>query len=78
MIRVQSKKRGLTVIELVIAVGLLAVLMISVFAVMRGFIGVWDKSESRRARIEECSAVGELFARDLAQMDGGGRGDLVA
>lgn len=71
-------RRGLTVIELVIAVGLLALLMVSVFAVMRGFIGVWDKSETRRARVEESSALGELLANDLVQMDGGARGDLVA
>jgi type II secretory pathway component PulJ len=32
----RSTQRGLTVIELVIAVGLLALLMVSVFAVMRG------------------------------------------
>lgn len=76
--RSRSLNRGLTVIELVIAVALLALLMISVFGVIRGFIGVWDKSESRRMRVEESSAVGELLAKDLVAMDGGGRGDLVA
>ena len=76
--RSRAAKRGLTIIELVVAVGLLALLMASVFAVMRGFIGVWDKSESRRARVEESSAIGELLARDLAAVDGGGRGDFLA
>lgn len=74
----RSARRGLTIVELVVAVGLLAVLMISVFAVMRGFIGVWDKSETRRQIVEESSAIGELLANDLVQMDGGGRGDLLA
>lgn len=69
--------RGLTLVELVIAIGLFTLLMTAVFAVMRGFLGVWDKSEARRARVEECSAIGELLASDLAQLDGGGRGDLV-
>ena len=73
-----ASQRGLTVVELVVAVGLLALLMVSVFAVMRGFIGVWDKSETRRARVEESSALGEILANDLVQMDGGSRGDLLA
>ena len=72
-----SSLRGLTVVELVIAIGLFAMLMTAVFAVMRGFVDVWDKSESRRARVEEASAVGEMLARDLVQLDGGGRGDLL-
>jgi len=71
-------RRGLTVVELVIAVGLLALLMLSVFGVMRGFIDVWNKSEVRRARVEEASAVAELLASDLMQLDGGPRGDLLA
>jgi hypothetical protein len=68
----------LTVIELVIAMGLLALLRVSVFGVMRGFIDVWNKSEVRRARVEESSSVAELLANDLVQLDGGPRGDLVA
>ncbi len=73
-----NSRRGLTVVELVIAVGLLALLMISVFGVLRGFIDVWDKSETKRSRVEEASAIGEMLANDLVQLDGGGRGDLVA
>ncbi|HUR26610.1 MAG TPA: prepilin-type N-terminal cleavage/methylation domain-containing protein [Planctomycetota bacterium] len=76
--RSHARRRGLTVVELVIAVGLLALLMTSVFAVMRGFIGVWNKSELRRLRVEGSSAVGEMLNADLSALDGGGRGDLVA
>jgi prepilin-type N-terminal cleavage/methylation domain-containing protein len=76
--RTHGARRGLTLVELVIAISLFTLLMAAVFAVMRGFIGVWDQSESRRARVEEASAVGELLANDFVQLDGGARGDLVA
>jgi transposase len=78
LIHGRTRARGLTIIELVIAVGLLALMMVSVFGVMRGFIDVWDKSEIRRGRVEEASAVGEMLSKDLVQLDGGARGDLVA
>lgn len=75
---VRVARAGLTLVELVVAVGLLALLMASVFGVLRSFLDVWDKSELRRARVEEASAIGELFASDLVQADPGKRGDFLA
>jgi hypothetical protein len=71
------RKRGLTMVELVIAMGLLALLMVSVFDLMRSFLSLWDRSETRRALVEEASGVAELMARDLGALENGSRGDVI-
>ena len=71
-----TNRHGLTLVELVIAMGLLALLMISVFDLMRGFLALWDKAENRRAIVEESSGVAELLATDLSALENGPRGDL--
>jgi hypothetical protein len=57
--------------------GLLALLMVSVFDLMRSFLSLWDRSETRRALVEQASGVAELMARDLAALENGSRGDLI-
>jgi len=69
-------RSALTMVELVIAMALLALLMVSVFNLMRGFLALWDKAENRRALVEESSGVGELLAADLAALENGPRGDV--
>ena len=72
------REDGVTLVELIIAVGLLALLMLSVLNLMRSFLGLWGDTEERRARVEESSGVAELLARDVAALESGPRGDLVA
>jgi len=69
-------RRGLTILELVLAVGLFALLSLAVFRLLEGTLGTWRKSEVRRNQMETCTAVLELLTQDLSSLEGGGRGDL--
>jgi len=73
----QSKRRGLTLLELVLAVGLFAILSLAVFRLLEGTLGAWRKSEVRRNQMETCTAVLELLAKDISSLEGGARGDLL-
>ena len=73
----QSKRRGLTLLELVLAVGLFAILSLAVFRLLEGTLGTWRKSEVRRNQMETCTAVLELLAKDISSLEGGARGDLL-
>jgi len=56
----------LTLLELVLAVGLFAILSLAVFRLLEGTLGTWRKSEVRRNQMETCTAVLELLAKDLS------------
>ncbi len=72
------RRAGLTLIELVLAAGLLAILLTAVFKLLDSFMTVWQKGETRRMQVEEAVGVGELCARDLDMLEPGPRGDLLA
>jgi len=74
----RAARRGLTLIELIVAAGLLALLLAALFGMLDDFLRLWDKSERRRQLVEESSGVAELFAADLAALEPGPRGDLLA
>jgi len=74
---VSRSRRGLTLLELVLAVGLFAILSLAVFQLLEGTLGTWRKSEVRRNQMETCTAVLELVAKDFGSLEGGSRGDLV-
>jgi hypothetical protein len=67
----------MTLVELVVAAGLLALLSVAIFGMVRDFVRLWDRTEVRRQLVEESSAVLDLMARDLSALEPGGRGDLV-
>jgi len=71
-------RRGMTLVELVVAAGLLSILLVALLALMDDFLALWEKSEARRAAVEESSGVVELLAVDLAGLEPGPRGDLLA
>ncbi len=71
-------RRGLTLVELVLAAGLLALLLAAVFKLLDQFMGVWEKAELRRMEVEQCSGVSELLAADLDALEPGPRGDFLA
>lgn len=75
---VRPARAGLTLIELVIALALLAALSVAVFQLFDRSLSLWRRGETRRAVLEQASAIGDLFARDLRGVEGGARGDLVA
>jgi hypothetical protein len=68
----------MTLIELVVAAGLLSILLVALLSLMEDFLSLWEKSETRRATVEESSGVVELLAGDLADLEPGARGDLLA
>jgi hypothetical protein len=73
-----ASNTGLTLVELVLAIGLLSILMVAIFNLLDGFLSLWEKSETRRQLVEESSGVLELAAADLTSLEGGPRGDLLA
>lgn len=72
-----SARRGVTLVELVLAVGLFSMLAVAVLALFDSSITIWNKTETRRDLVEAGSAVGELFARDVGTLEVGPRGDLL-
>jgi hypothetical protein len=76
--RIHRARAGLTLIELVLAVGLLAVLMLAVFQLFDRSLLVWRNGETRRAVLEQSSVVIDSLGRDLRGIECGPRGDLVA
>lgn len=73
-----SPRRGLTLIELVVAAGLMSLLMVAVFSLLESFLSMWQRSEQRRQLDEGSTGIVELLASDLAALDAGERGDLLA
>lgn len=68
---------ALTLVELVLAIGLLALLMLAVFQLFDRSLSVWRRGETRRALLEQASTVLESLALDLRGLEGGSQGDLV-
>jgi len=70
-------RSGLTLVELVVAAGLLSILLLGLFALLDDFLSMWEQSERRRAQVEESSGILELAALDFAALESGPRGDVV-
>lgn len=70
-------RRGLTLVELVLAIGLLALLMLAVFQLFDRSLSVWRRGETRRAVLEQASTVLESLALDLRGLEPGSQGDVV-
>jgi type II secretory pathway pseudopilin PulG len=70
-------RAGFTLIELVLAAGLMTLLMVAVFGLIEGSLSLWSKSETRRNLSEQATGVAELLASDLRGLESGERGDLL-
>lgn len=77
MKRAQWSRRGLTMIELVLALGLFTLLMVAVFQLLDRSLSTWRTGETRRSLLEMSSAVLEDLADDFAGLEPGPRGDMV-
>lgn len=73
-----GKRAGFTLVELLLALGLLAVLMVALVNLIDTSLEIWGRTESERDLVEVGSAVVELLGRDLDALEPGPRGDLVA
>ncbi len=76
--RSASDRSGLTLLELVLAVGLLSLLMVGVLQLFDTTLELWDRTETRRDLVEVGSSVVELLADDLAALEPGPRGDFLS
>jgi type II secretory pathway pseudopilin PulG len=68
---------GMTLVELVLAIGLFSILMIAVFQLLDRSLSLWRRGETRRVLLEQSSAVLEMLAADLRGLENGRAGDLV-
>lgn len=75
--RPSSGTSGLTLIELVLAAALFALLMTAVFQLIESSLSLWRRGEARRSVLEQTTSVAEVLARDLRTLEGGQSGDLV-
>ena len=71
------KRAGLTMVELMCSLLILAVLMVLVFQLIDRTLGVWRRSETRSSLLEQAASVADLFAHDLRGLENGAQGDLV-
>src|SRR5690606_9507810 len=76
MTRIRHARSGFTLIELVIATGLLSLLMIAVFALLDGTLSMRDRAEVRRELGDRNSGVMDLMAGELRGMESGAHGDV--
>jgi len=67
----------LTLVELVVAAGLLSILMVVLFGLLDSFLSMWERSEQRRQLAEGSLGIVDLLAEDFAALEGGTRGDLL-
>ena len=72
------KRAGLTLAELMVAVGLASILMVAVFRLLDTSLHLWSRGEVQRGLVEQSSAVANLLGRDLRGLYNGQQGDFLA
>jgi prepilin-type N-terminal cleavage/methylation domain-containing protein len=72
-----APRAGMTMIELLCALTILALLMLLVFQLIDRTLDVWRRSETRRSLLEQAASVADIFAHDLRGLENGVQGDLV-
>jgi len=79
MVRVHTRgaRSGLTLIELLVAIGLTSILVVALVKMLETSLGVWGRTETRRDLLEQATAMSELVSVDLLALEGGERGDLL-
>ncbi len=70
-------RAGMTLVELLLAVALSAILMLALTRLIDVTFSVWSRTEVRRNLAEQGMGVAERLARDLRALHGGAQGDLV-
>ena len=73
-----TRRSGVTLVELLLAVGIFAFLAVAVFQILDRSLALWRRAETRRSLLAQASIVSDLLARDLVGLEGGPRGDLLA
>lgn len=71
-------RAGLTLVELVLAAGMLSILTLALLTLLDTTLEILRKTDERRDKVESATAIGDLLQRDLVALDNGPRGDLWA
>ena len=71
-------RAGLSLVELVLAAGMLSVLTLALLTLLDTTLEILRKTDARRDKVESASAMGDLLRRDLVALENGPRGDLWA
>lgn len=73
----RPRAAGMTIVELMIAMGLLSILFVGLLQILDGSLRLWERTETRRELVDEGTAVLELLDQDFRLLANGPRGDLV-
>ena len=73
----REPRGGFTLVELLLATGLLALLVMLVFQLFDRTLSLWRTGETRRSTMEQATVVADLLADDLRSLEPGAAGDLV-
>jgi hypothetical protein len=68
---------GFTLVEMLLALGLLALLVVALIRLLDTSMTIWGRTEAQRDLSEMGSAVLDLVAEDVYALEAGRRGDLV-
>jgi prepilin-type N-terminal cleavage/methylation domain-containing protein len=71
------RRAGFTLLELILALGLLSILIIALVQLLDTSLTIWDRTEVQRDVTEMGLSVVELLVADVSAIDGGPRGDLL-
>ena len=74
----RAARRGLTLIELVVATGIASLLIVAVFRLLDSGFRLWNHGETKRLLVEQSSALSQLLARDVRSVHVGRKGDMLA
>jgi hypothetical protein len=77
MARARSARRGLTLVELVLALGIAALLVLGLLQLLDGALSLWGRADQRRSSSEASAAVNEQLAQDVGELELGVRGDFL-
>jgi prepilin-type N-terminal cleavage/methylation domain-containing protein len=72
------RSRGFTLVELLLSLALLSMLVLALVNLVDTALRILGRTEERRDLVGVSSGVLDLLAADLAALEGGPRGDLVA
>ncbi len=77
MHRSRSVTSGLTLVELILALGIFSLLLVAVFQLIDRSLSMWRRADTRRTSLEMSSTVIDMLAADLRGLEPGPRGDLI-
>jgi prepilin-type N-terminal cleavage/methylation domain-containing protein len=76
--RENASRAGFTLVELILAVGLLSLLIAAVLRLVDTSMTIWGRTDENRELLEVGGAVLDMLAADVNALEGGRRGDLLA